>query len=146
MTRRSRSATAKSAGKVKILVADNQAILVDGVRLLLEKQRNFKVVHAAADGADAVHLVKQSRPDVAILSIEMSGLNGIEAAHQIRAVSPSTRVLILSRHASPDFACQALRAGADTSSRNAAAGKKSWRPCSRSLAARATYARGPLSC
>ncbi len=57
--------------------------------------------------------MKQSRPDVAILSIDMTGLNGIEATRQIRAVSPSTRVLILSRYASPDFVCQALRAGAD---------------------------------
>ena len=65
MTRRPRSATAKPAARVKILVADNQAILVDGVRLLLEKHSGFKVVKAATDGADAVHIAKESRPDVA---------------------------------------------------------------------------------
>jgi two-component system, NarL family, response regulator DesR len=113
MKRRPRQAAGKSNGIVKILIATNQAILLDGVRLLLEQQRYFKVVHVAADGANAVRLVKRSRPDVAILSTEMTGLNGIEAAQQIRTVSPSTRVLILSRHASPDFVCQALRAGAD---------------------------------
>lgn len=100
------------SGIVRILIADNQAILVDGIRLLLERQNNFKVVKAATDGADAVHLVKRLRPDVAILSIDMTGLSGIEAAHQIRAVSPTTRVLMLSRHSSPQYICQALQTGA----------------------------------
>ena len=110
--RKVRSGRGKSKDVVKILIADSQAILVDGVRLLLEQQSKFSVVDAAADGADAVHLARQLRPDVAILAIDMSGLNGIEAAQQIGAVSPSTRVLILSRHSSPELICQALRAGA----------------------------------
>jgi DNA-binding NarL/FixJ family response regulator len=113
MKRQFRAGAGKSKGIVRILIADNQAILVDGMRLLLEQHSHLKVVKVAADGSDAVHLARQLRPDVAILSIDMSGLNGIEAALQIRAVSPATRVLILTRHSSPEFICQALRAGVD---------------------------------
>jgi len=112
MNRHLRAAAGKSKGIVRILIADNQAILVDGMRLLLEQHSNLKVVDVATDGADAVHLVKRLRPDVAILSNEMTGLSGIEAAHQIRAVSPATQVLILSRHSSPEYICQALQTGA----------------------------------
>lgn len=108
-----RAAAGKSKGTVRILIADNQAILVDGMRSLLERYTQFKVVKVVADGADAVHLARQLRPDVAILDVEMPGLNGIEAALQIRTVSPATRVLILTRHSSPEFICQALRAKVD---------------------------------
>jgi DNA-binding NarL/FixJ family response regulator len=112
VSRQTRQGAGRSAGVVRILIADNQAILVDGMRLLLEQQGNFKVVDVATDGADAVHIAKRLRPDVAILSNDMTGLNGIEAAHQMRAVSPATRVLILSRHSSPEYICQALQTGA----------------------------------
>ena len=98
---------------IRILLADNHAVLTDALRLLLDAQRDMKVAACANDGADAVHLASKLHPDVAVLGINMPGINGIEAARQIRKLSPSTRVVILSMYTSPEYVYQAFRAGAD---------------------------------
>ncbi|HYL87598.1 MAG TPA: response regulator transcription factor [Burkholderiales bacterium] len=98
---------------IKILIADNHAVLTDALRVLLDTQGDMKVVACANDGADAVHLASRLHPDVAVLGINAPGINGIDAARQIRKLAPATRVVILSMYASPEYVYQAFRAGAD---------------------------------
>lgn len=97
---------------IQVLLADDHAVVRDGLRFLLEVQGDISVVGNAVNGRDAVRRVKELKPDVVIMDIAMPELNGIEATHQIREACPATRVLILSMHASTEHVRQALRAGA----------------------------------
>lgn len=95
-----------------MLLADDHAVLRDGLRLLLEAQHNIKVIADAANGRDAVRQVAQLRPDVVIMDIAMPELNGIEATRQIREVCPSTQVVILSIYSTKEHIFRALQVGA----------------------------------
>jgi DNA-binding NarL/FixJ family response regulator len=97
---------------VSIFLADDHAVVRDGLRALLEAQPGFRVVGDAADGRDAVRQATQLNPDIAILDIAMPELNGIEAARQISLACPATRVIILSMYATSGHIFQALQAGA----------------------------------
>ena len=97
---------------IRVFLADDHAMVRDGLRLLLETQPDVKVVGSAANGRDAIRQVDQLRPDIVIMDITMPALNGIDAAQQIRATSPSTQVIILSVHSSSEHVSRALRAGA----------------------------------
>ena len=95
-----------------MLLADDHAVLRDGLRLLLEAQHDIKVVADAANGRDAVRQVVKLCPDVVIMDIAMPELNGIEATRQIREVCPSAQVIILSIYSTSEHIFQALQAGA----------------------------------
>lgn len=97
---------------VAILLADDHAIVRDGLRMLLEAQSDLKVVGTAADGREAVNQARQLRPDLVVMDIAMPGLNGIEAARAICEALPETRVLILSMQSSPEHVFRALQSGA----------------------------------
>ena len=96
---------------VRILLADDHTIIRSGLRLLLEKESDFKVVAEAGDGRDAVRLVAEHHPNVAVLDIGMPQLNGIEATRQIAGES-QTQVVILSMHSDEGYVLRALKAGA----------------------------------
>jgi two-component system response regulator NreC len=98
--------------EVRILVADDHPLIRGGLRTLLERQEGFAVVAEAADGRQAVELARATRPAVALLDIAMPNLNGIEAARQISAELPQTRIVILSVHADEAYVLKALKAGA----------------------------------
>ena len=97
---------------VKILLADDHKIVVDGLATLLEKIPGYEVVARASDGLTAESLARELVPDVAILDISMPGLNGIEATRLILEKNPSVRVIILSMHADGRFIAEALKVGA----------------------------------
>jgi DNA-binding NarL/FixJ family response regulator len=97
---------------VKILLADDHKIVVDGLATLLEKIPGYEVVARASDGLAAESLARELVPDVAILDISMPGLNGIEAARLILERNRSVRVIILSMHADGRFIAEALKVGA----------------------------------
>lgn len=97
---------------VRILLADDHAILRSGLRRILESYPGFVVAAEAASGTEAVTLAREQRFDVAIVDIGMPGLNGIEATAQILRRSPSTAVLILSMHSDERYVVRALKAGA----------------------------------
>jgi DNA-binding NarL/FixJ family response regulator len=101
----------KKKKTISVLLAGDHAILLDGVRSLLEAQGDLKVVGRAVNGEEAVRLARL-RPDVAIIDINTPAMNGIETTRRIRETSPSTRILFLSAHASRHYVDQALRAGA----------------------------------
>lgn len=95
-----------------IFLADDHAVLRDGLKLLLEMQPDLKVVGEAGNGRDAVKQVNELRPDVVILDILMPELNGIEAARQILHNVPDTQVIILSVNTDSEHVFRALQAGA----------------------------------
>jgi DNA-binding NarL/FixJ family response regulator len=97
---------------VRIVIADDHRIVREGLRHLLEKRTDFKVVAEAPDGESAVRLAKELSPDIVILDISMPGLNGIEATRRILAERPEVRVLALSMHSDRRFVIETLKAGA----------------------------------
>ena len=97
---------------IRIILADDHAVMRRGLRLVLEQQEDFEVVGEAGDGRAAVNLAETARPDIAMLDITMPNLNGIEAAHQIQAKQLGVSTIVLSMHADESFVLRALKAGA----------------------------------
>jgi DNA-binding NarL/FixJ family response regulator len=97
---------------ISIFLADDHAVVRDGLRLLLETQPDFKVVGEAESGVQAISRLSKQCADVLIIDIAMPELNGIEAARQISLNCPDTRVIILSMHSNPEYISRALQAGA----------------------------------
>lgn len=97
---------------IKILIADDHTLVRAGMRALLENIAGVEVIAEASDGRAALDLIKQKRPDVALLDIGMPGLNGIEVAARASKEEPQVRLLILSMHTNEEYVLQALRAGA----------------------------------
>ncbi len=100
-------------GKISILIADDHALVREGTRERLEREEDFEVVGEAADGEEAVRLVSQLKPRVAVVDIAMPNLNGIEAAKQIKKNHPGTAVLVLSAYDDDEYIYAVLEAGAD---------------------------------
>ncbi|HKE28509.1 MAG TPA: response regulator transcription factor [Bryobacteraceae bacterium] len=97
---------------IRILLAEDHAVMRTGLRLVLERQRDFQVVGEASDGREAVALAQQQKPDVILMDIGMPNLNGIEAARQITTSLPQVSVVILSMHSDEAYVLRALKAGA----------------------------------
>jgi len=97
---------------IRVVVADDMALVRGGMRMILEAGDGIRVVGEAADGAAAVELVARARPDVAVLDIRMPGLDGIEATRHIQAQAPETRVLVVTTFQLDEYVLAALRAGA----------------------------------
>ncbi len=98
--------------KIKILIADDHAVVRDGTRQILAQEPDMDVVAEAADGAEAIRLAGAVKPDVAIIDIAMPGVDGIEATKQIKAKYPTVAVLILSAYDDDQFVFSLLEAGA----------------------------------
>ena len=99
--------------KLRILIADDHAVIRKQVRLILEESSRFEVCAEAEDGAEAVEEARRLKPDVVILNVSMPVLNGLEAAREIRAKLPESSIVILSANADKQFIEQAKRMGAD---------------------------------
>ena len=97
---------------VRILIADDHAVVRRGLRALLETQRGWTVCGEARNGSEAVQKAEQHQPDIVILDIGMPELNGVVATVRIREVAPRTRVLVLTMHSSEELIQSCLRAGA----------------------------------
>ena len=98
--------------KIKILIADDHAVVREGTRQILEQEPDLDVVAEAGDGEEAVRLAGNFKPDVAIIDIDMPKLDGIEATKQIKALYPTIIVLILSAYDDDQFVFRLLEAGA----------------------------------
>lgn len=97
---------------VRVLLADDHAVVRDGLRALLGAQSAIEVVGDVATGREAVRQAQQLQPDVVVMDIAMPDLNGIEATLQIQDTCPSTQILILSMHSTNEHILRALQAGA----------------------------------
>jgi DNA-binding NarL/FixJ family response regulator len=99
--------------KIRIIIADDHIVVREGTRELLQKAEDLEIIGEAGDGEEAVRLVKELEPDVIILDVAMPRLSGIEAARQIKAISPSTAVLILTAYEYDQYIFALLEAGAN---------------------------------
>jgi DNA-binding NarL/FixJ family response regulator len=97
---------------MKILLCDDQAVIRDGLEMLLMLEKDFQVVGTAQDGAEAVELAAQKMPDLVLMDLKMPGTNGIEATRQIRAKFPEMKVLVLTTYDDDEWVFDAIRAGA----------------------------------
>ena len=97
---------------ISVFLADDHAVVRDGLWALLDAESDINVIGDAEDGREAARQVAQLRPDVVIMDIAMPVLNGIESTLEIRVVCPSTRVIILSMHSTTEHVIRALQAGA----------------------------------
>ena len=98
--------------RVRILLADDHAVVRQGLRRLLEEQPRWVVCAEAKNGREAVTLCRELMPDVAVLDVSMPELNGLEATRQIRKVSPATEILVYTMHQSEQLVRDMLAAGA----------------------------------
>jgi DNA-binding NarL/FixJ family response regulator len=97
---------------IKILIADDHEVVRHGMRELLCVQPGWVVCGEVASGREAVSLIQEHRPAVAILDLSMPGLNGMDAARQIRKSSPDTKILIFTVHETEDLVREVFRSGA----------------------------------
>ena len=96
--------------RIRVLLADDHPLILEGLRTLLEK--TCEVVGAVSDGRSLVEAALRLKPEVIVLDISLPGLNGIEAARQLRKELPETKMLFLTMHANPAYLKEALAAGA----------------------------------
>ncbi|MGA9857340.1 MAG: response regulator transcription factor [Solirubrobacteraceae bacterium] len=97
---------------IRVLVADDQALVREGLMTLLEIAAGIEPVAAAADGEEAVALAARHRPHVVLMDLRMPRLDGVEATRRIRAAQPETEIVVLTTHADDQSILGALQAGA----------------------------------
>jgi DNA-binding NarL/FixJ family response regulator len=97
--------------KIKVLLADDHTVVRQGLRALLAAEGDLEIVGEAENGRQAVQMVKQLSPDVAVIDIAMPVLNGLEATRQITRANPATKVLILSSYSDDEYVQQLTEAG-----------------------------------
>ena len=98
--------------KIRVLVADDHAIIREGLRVMLGNQPDMEVVAVAANGREAIQLVEKHEPDIAVIDLSMPELNGVEAIQQMMPRHPHLQVVVLSIHETKPYVYRALKAGA----------------------------------
>ncbi len=98
---------------VRVVIADDHAVVREGVRRVLEREGTLEVVAEAGGGLEALEYVDRTAPDVAVLDISMPGLSGLEITKLLRERGSPVRILILSMHDRPEYVLAAVRAGAN---------------------------------
>jgi DNA-binding NarL/FixJ family response regulator len=102
-----------SAESLRVIIADDHAVVRQGIRTVLEEVDGLVVVAEAGDGEEALALAREHDPDVVVLDVTMPGKTGLEVAKELRDSGTGVRVLILSMHDAPEYVLEAVRAGAD---------------------------------
>jgi len=102
------SATVK---RLRLVLADDHALVRSGLRTLLERDQEFEVVGEARNGNEVLAVVEQQRPDVLLLDLGMPHLNGIDTAQRLRDTTPDLKVVVVSMHADEAYVLRALKAG-----------------------------------
>ena len=97
---------------IKVIIADDHEIMRDGLKSMLEKQRDIEIIAETSDGRTTVELAMKLKPDVIIMDVSMPDMNGIEATRQIIEKSPKIKVIALSMHSDKQFILEMLNAGA----------------------------------
>lgn len=102
-----------TASPIRIVVADDHALVREGIRRVLDEATEFEVVAEASDGDEALSRVRELDPDVLLLDLTMPGVGGLDVTRRIRAESTRPRIMILSMHDETEYVLQAVKAGAD---------------------------------
>ncbi|MEV4194919.1 response regulator transcription factor [Streptomyces toxytricini] len=97
---------------IRILLADDHALVRRGIRLILDREPDLQIVAEAGDGAEAVQAARSADIDLAVLDISMPRLTGLQAARELAAIRPNVRILMLTMHDNEQYLFQALKAGA----------------------------------
>ena len=97
---------------MKVIICDDQALIRDGLEMLLSLDKDIEVLAQAQDGAEALELVAQHRPELVLMDLKMPGMNGIEATRRIRTHYPAVKVLVLTTYDDDEWVFDAIRAGA----------------------------------
>lgn len=97
---------------IRVLVVDDQALIREGLAIILDAQPDIEVVGQAGDGQEAVSVAAEVKPDVILMDIKMPRLNGIEATRQIKDAQPRTQILILTTYSEDELVFEGVRAGA----------------------------------
>jgi DNA-binding NarL/FixJ family response regulator len=98
--------------KLRILLADDHKVVRDGLRLLIETQRDMRVVGEAADGKEALRQARDLKPDVVVMDLSMPELNGLQATERLKAERSPVKVVALTVHEDPSYLLQLCKAGA----------------------------------
>ncbi|MCJ7578592.1 MAG: response regulator transcription factor [candidate division Zixibacteria bacterium] len=102
----------ESMGKIRLLVADDHKIFRQGIKKLLEEEKDLQVVGEAKDGREAVKKAEELKPDIVLMDVAMADLNGMEATRQIKKALPDTKILMLTMHKNEEYVLQSFQAGA----------------------------------
>lgn len=97
---------------IRVLICDDQDVVLEGLKAILKTAPGIEVAGAANDGAEAVELISQIRPDVVLMDLKMPGMNGIQATQRIREQFPQVRVLVLTTYDADEWVFDAIRSGA----------------------------------
>ena len=97
---------------IKILLADDQTILTEGIKSVLETCRDFEIVGTAQDGVEAVELAAKLRPDVVLMDIRMPNMNGVVATKRIKEINPAIKIVVLTTFDDSDYILSAINNGA----------------------------------
>ena len=100
------------AEKIRVIIAEDHAVVREGTRELIEREPDIEVVGEATNGVEAVALVERLAPDIAIVDISMPEMGGIEATERMKSIQPSLGVLILTAYDDDQYVFAVLRAGA----------------------------------
>lgn len=100
------------AKKIRVLVAEDHAVVREGIRLILESQPDMEVIGEASDGREALEKARELHPDIVLMDIGMPEMNGLEATRQIKRSLPETQILALTVHEQGDYLFRMLQAGA----------------------------------
>jgi DNA-binding NarL/FixJ family response regulator len=98
---------------LRVIIADDHAVVRQGIRTVLEEVEGLQVVAEAGDGDEALALAEEHQPDVVVLDVTMPGKTGLEVARELRERGSGVAVLILSMHDEPEYVLEAVRSGAD---------------------------------
>lgn len=98
--------------EIRVLLADDHAVLRSGLKLLLQHQPDIRVVGEAGDGLEAINLATEFQPDVILLDLTMPGLGGLDALPSLRKITPKSKILILTMHDDESYLRRALKGGA----------------------------------
>jgi DNA-binding NarL/FixJ family response regulator len=97
---------------IRVLVCDDQAVVCDGLEMILNADPEIKVIASAYDGEEALQRIAQNRPDVVLMDLKMPGMNGIQATHEIHQRYPNIKVLVLTTFGDDEWVLDAVRSGA----------------------------------
>ena len=98
---------------IKVLVCDDQAVVCDGLEMILDSDPEIQVIAKAYDGDEAIALLEKSQPDLVLMDLKMPGMNGIQATRLIRQKYPFVKVLVLTTYGDDEWVFDAIRSGAD---------------------------------